>query len=92
MRYLICYDIPNDHRRNNLARFLLDYGERVQYSVFEFDLSEKIIDIVLKGIVEYISSEEDSVRVYRLCAECVALIRAFGPQQVRQITSTAVVV
>ena len=91
MRYLICYDIVNDRRRSKLAKFLLDYGRRVQYSVFECDLPKKVLDAVLKGIVEYVSDDEDSVRFYRLCAECVALVQAFGLQRVVQ-TPAAVVV
>lgn len=37
-RYLIAYDIPDDHRRTQMARALLKYGDRVQYSVFVVDL------------------------------------------------------
>ena len=91
MRYLICYDIVDNRRRSKLAKFLLDYGRRVQYSIFECDLTKKVLDAVLKGIVEYVSDDEDSVRVYRLCAECVASVQAFGPQRVAQ-TSAAIVV
>ncbi len=38
MRFLISYDIPDDRRRTKLAHFLLDYGDRVHYSVFEFPM------------------------------------------------------
>ena len=92
MLYLICYDIPDDRRRNRLAEFLLDYGRRVQYSVFECSLTKKVLDVVLKGVVEYTDPEEDSVRVYSLCAECVASIKAFGPQRLRELSSAAIVV
>ena len=80
MRYLICYDIPDDRRRNRLAKFLLDYGHRVQYSVFECNLTKKVIDILIEGIIECTDGEEDSVRVYSLCAECADAIQTFGPQ------------
>ena len=32
---LLSYDVANDNRRTRLARFLKDYGQRIQYSVFE---------------------------------------------------------
>ena len=92
MRYLICYDIPDDRRRNRLSKFLLDYGQRVQYSVFECDLTRKVLDGVIKGIVEYTDSKEDNVRVYSLCAGCAALIKTFGPQRLREPSSAAIVV
>ena len=38
MFYSICYDIRDDHRRNQVVKALKDYGERVQLSVFEANL------------------------------------------------------
>ncbi|GBD34779.1 CRISPR-associated endoribonuclease Cas2 [bacterium HR35] len=38
MRYIISYDISENKIRNRLVRILEKYGERVQYSVFEFEL------------------------------------------------------
>jgi len=92
MRYLICYDISDNRRRNRLAKFLLDYGQRAQYSVFECDLTKKALDTVIVGIVECINPDEDSVRVYSLCAGCAGVIQAFGPQRLREPFSAAIVV
>lgn len=39
--YVISYDISNDRRRNKIAKILLDYGRRVQYSVFECEMNQK---------------------------------------------------
>lgn len=36
-RYLVAYDIPDDSRRNKIAKKLESYGDRVQYSVFVVD-------------------------------------------------------
>jgi CRISPR-associated protein Cas2 len=54
----------------------------VQLSVFECDLTEKTVDKVLEGIVRYISPDEDSVRIYRLCAQCIQQVQTFGKQRV----------
>ena len=91
MRYLICYDIVDDRRRSKLAKFLLDYGQRVQYSVFECDLTKKVLDVVIEGIIKCVSDDEDNVRVYRLCAECVASVQVFGPQRAAQTLAAVVV-
>jgi CRISPR-associated protein Cas2 len=34
-RYAVCYDISNTGQRTKAARILLEYGRRIQYSVFE---------------------------------------------------------
>ncbi len=68
--WVVSYDIADDKRRNKLAKLLLSYGERVQYSVFEFKLKEKELNSMLKQIAKEIDKEADSVRVYRLCAIC----------------------
>ena len=39
--YIVSYDIASDRLRNRIARTLEGYGRRVQYSVFECELSEK---------------------------------------------------
>ena len=66
MRYfLVCYDIEDDKRRNKVARCLLGWGRRVQYSVFEVacvhekDLKE------MCGQLEKLRERDDSIRVYR---------------------------
>ena len=54
MIYLISYDISSNRLRNKIASCLEMYGIRVQYSVFECELSEKqyeAIYIKLKGFL-----------------------------------------
>ena len=38
MFVVVAYDIPDDRRRTRVAKVLEDYGDRVQYSVFEMNL------------------------------------------------------
>jgi CRISPR-associated protein Cas2 len=35
MFYVVSYDIPEDRKRDRASKTLLDFGARVQYSVFE---------------------------------------------------------
>jgi CRISPR-associated protein Cas2 len=37
-RFTICYDIAHSRRRAQVARVLLEYGRRIQFSVFEVSL------------------------------------------------------
>ena len=78
MRLIISYDIIDDKRRTKLAKKLCDYGKRVQYSVFEADLTAEQMGKMLKIILPFVDEEEDSLRVYRLCANCVEDIKSYG--------------
>ncbi len=75
---LVSYDIPDDRRRVRLAKVLRDYGERVQYSVFECALTQAQITRLLLEIRGVMEEGADSVRVYRLCATCAGQIQALG--------------
>lgn len=70
MRYVIAYDVTDDHRRNQIAKFLEGWGRRVQKSVFECDLSNEEIAIVRQRLEELILPSEDRCHIYRLCGEC----------------------
>jgi CRISPR-associated protein Cas2 len=78
MFYLVTYDIPDDNRRLRLAKALKDFGERVQYSVFECLLEEKLATAMLERIKKEIVEEEDRVRVYQLCEACTKTVKIFG--------------
>ena len=70
MHYVISYDMPNDRRRVKMAKILLDFGNRVQYSVFEASLDKKLFDKLLKRVNSVVDEQEDNVRIYPLCAIC----------------------
>lgn len=78
MLILVSYDIPSDRRRTKLAHVLKDFGERVQYSVFECRLEEQQIERLRARVARLIEPGEDSVRFYRLCGECARLIEVQG--------------
>jgi len=78
MFYLISYDIPDDRRRTKIAKTLLDFGDRVQYSVFEAKLDKKLLDKLIQKLIEIIEESEDSIRVYPLCAACETGISILG--------------
>ena len=42
MKYVIAYDLADDRRRSRLVSLLLDYGARIQESVFFADLEEDL--------------------------------------------------
>ncbi len=78
MLILVSYDIPDDRRRTRLAHALKDFGQRVQYSVFECRLKEEQLNRLRARMTALIEPAEDSVRLYRLCAECAARLEIHG--------------
>ncbi len=77
-RYVVAYDIPDDRRRNQVARFLNGYGERVQYSVYECMLTASQAERLRQGLARRIKAEEDRVRIYRLCPVCAEETQILG--------------
>jgi CRISPR-associated protein Cas2 len=75
---IISYDIVDTKRRTKLAKKLLNFGMRVQYSVFECELDAKQIAAMKKQVLEYVDLEKDSLRLYKLCETCVQQIESFG--------------
>jgi CRISPR-associated protein Cas2 len=60
-RYLIAYDIPDDKRRGRVAKRLLTYGDRIQYSVFVADIKPARLVRLKAAVEEVIKTAEDSV-------------------------------
>lgn len=78
MVYVVSYDVAGDKRRTKVARALSDVGTRVQYSVFEADVSREMLAACLDKIEKIIDEKEDSVRVYGLCERCAKTVRTKG--------------
>lgn len=78
MFVVVSYDIVDDKKRARVANILKDYGERVQYSVFEANLTKNMFDRMLKEVLKYIADREDSLRIYQLCEECQKKVKIYG--------------
>ena len=70
MDYLICYDIADDNRRSRTAELLLDFGRRVQHSVFFAHLDAQLAKHLGERLSKTIDESEDSLIVVPLCAAC----------------------
>ncbi len=80
--YLVSYDIPDDKRRGKLAKAIRDFGDRVQYSVFECILTQELLDQMISRIENIIDIKKDRVRIYSLCKACEKQICIFGTGEV----------
>jgi len=59
--YLVCYDISNDKRLRKVFKTCRNYGDHLQYSVFECDLSETEMVNLETELSEIINHIEDQV-------------------------------
>lgn len=75
---IISYDVVEDKRRTKVAKLLEGYGKRVQYSVFECDLSQQELLAVGRELRGLIDLNTDSVRCYRLDEAAVQRIAIYG--------------
>lgn len=76
-RFLITYDITDNAKRLKLSKLLQDYGDRVQKSVFEADLSAGEVAEILRRAASLVAST-DSLRLYPTCAACRKGVRSLG--------------
>ena len=69
MLTLIAYDITKPRRLARVAKVCLDYGVRVQYSVFECHLEEDQFTEFWNRLLDEIDEKEDRLVAYRLDAK-----------------------
>jgi CRISPR-associated protein Cas2 len=82
MFYVVSYDISDTPRRTKIANILEDFGDRVQYSVFECLLEPNLLEEMVGRLGKVVKADEDSVRVYALCGNCEKLIEVMGQGEV----------
>lgn len=78
MFYAVAYDITNDRRRNTVAKILLDFGTRIQYSLFECNTDKRAYVRLQGRIQDSINPQEDTVTFYHLCQSCENRIERIG--------------
>ena len=70
---LISYDISKNKKRTKFAKYLSKFGHRLQYSVFEIENSERILNNITADLNnKYLKTfdETDSVYIFRLSSSC----------------------
>ena len=79
---VVSYDIPDNRRRAKVCKTLKNFGQHVQYSVFECQLKTKDFQKLRARLQKLIRPEEDNLRFYFLCEACVERIKAIGAERV----------
>ncbi len=83
MLVLVTYDVKTEdrggrRRLRRVARACLDFGQRVQNSVFECEVNPAQWTALRERLIEEIDPDHDSLRFYRLGAEGQKRIEHIG--------------
>lgn len=91
MHIIVAYDIPENKRRERLRKALLTFGNPVQKSVFECDLTPRQLEKMTRVIKAIMSKDDDNVRYYQICKACAKMVEAFGGKPLDRIKGVYVV-
>lgn len=85
MLVLVTYDVNTEtaagrKRLRKIAKECVNYGQRVQFSVFECNLDAAQYRY-LKGVLCELMDEEDSIRFYNLGNNAKSRIEQFGKKK-----------
>lgn len=86
MHVVITYDISEDKRRTKIHKILSSYGQWMQFSVFECNLTATQYAKLRNRLNKLIQSETDSIRFYFLCGCCQNKVERIGGESVRDET------
>ena len=83
MHVLVSYDVSTEtkggkNRLRRVAQTCLNFGQRVQKSVFECAVNEVQYERLVHALLDCIEEEEDSLRIYRLREPKEEFIQHFG--------------
>ena len=85
MFIIISYDIKDDKRRGKIFKVLKNFGQWMQFSVFECEL-DKANFLRLKDRLDHLidAEKEDSIRFYFLCEGCKRQVGRVGGEKPRK--------
>ena len=85
MFVVISYDIRDDKRRGQIFKTLKNFGQWMQFSVFECEL-DRANFLRLKDRLDHLidAEKEDSVRFYFLCEGCKRQVERVGGEKPRK--------
>ncbi|PSQ86884.1 MAG: CRISPR-associated endonuclease Cas2 [Bacteroidetes bacterium QS_3_64_15] len=83
MHVLVAYDVSTTdadgpRRLHNVAQACTNYGQRVQQSVFECEVSRAQYEQLIDDLTGIIDEEKDSLRAYRLAQPTDETIETWG--------------
>lgn len=78
MNMIVAYDIADPKRLAKIAKIMLDYGTRVQKSIFEVSLTTPTFMEMKDRVERTIDAEADGVKCFPLCQKCAGTVEIIG--------------
>lgn len=75
---VIVYDIANDRRRMKVFKLLKNYTTRIQFSVFEGNLTDEDLVQIEAGLRKLMNPNEDGIAIFQLCNKCKKTVTRIG--------------
>jgi CRISPR-associated protein Cas2 len=96
MLILVSYDVSTEtsdgrRRLRRVAKICLNYGQRVQKSVFECKLEPMQLETLKNDLLDIINDEEDSLRIYRIIEPLEKNVMEFGKFKAVDFADTLIV-
>lgn len=79
MKIIICYDIEDDRDRYRLVKYLESFAYRLQYSVFECELTTKELKVKQSELSLLLADvKRPKVAIIPVCNDCASKIWQIG--------------
>ncbi|CAI8969773.1 CRISPR-associated endonuclease Cas2 [Methylocaldum szegediense] len=96
MLVLVSYDVSTEtsdgrRRLRRVAKICLNYGQRVQKSVFECKVEPMQLETLKNDLLDIINEEEDSLRIYRIVEPLEKNVIEFGKFKAVDFEDTLIV-
>jgi len=96
MMVLVTYDVSTltkagRKRLRRVAKTCLNYGQRVQMSVFECKVDAAQYELLQQQLVEEIDDQEDSLRIYRILEPLEKNVLEFGKFSATDFEETLII-
>jgi CRISPR-associated protein Cas2 len=80
---LVCYDVKTIHdggevRLRKVAKACSQFGQRVQFSVFECTLTPANLQRMRQKLLSIIDHQQDNLRIYRLTGPRSKTVEVYG--------------
>lgn len=93
---LVCYDVSTDSeggpkRLRRVARACKDYGQRVQWSVFECSVTDADLEKLRARLLRIFDPALDSLRIYRFPGGRERCVESYGIDRYIDFEDTLIV-
>ena len=86
---LVIYDIIDNKKRNKLYKYLSKYGKSIQYSSFEFKITNKLYNKLVENIKKIKIDENNKIKIYKFTN--IVDIKTYGKDSSKFYPETIVI-